>query len=76
MCYQTKGEQYLIFTKKKNKTKQNKDHDYIPQTESTPNPFKCAVHPLLQFSEVCQREIAKTVYKMTVERTNHCVCLY
>ena len=47
--------------------KTNKDHDYIQQTDTAPNSFKCAVHPLLQFAEVCQREILKMEKEKSVK---------
>ena len=41
------------------KVNKNLSKDIFDMTNSLPNSFKCAVHPLLQFREVCEKELIR-----------------
>ena len=50
----------------------NTDHSYCSPEEptpttNTPNDFKCAVHPLLQFSDICLKEIKKIEKELSID---------
>jgi hypothetical protein len=41
------------------KVNNNLSKGIFDMTNSLPNLFKCAVHPLLQFREVCEKELIR-----------------
>jgi hypothetical protein len=41
------------------KVNKNLSKDILDMTNSLPNSFKCVVHPLLQFREVCEKELIR-----------------
>ena len=41
------------------KVNKNLSKGIFDMTNSLPNLFKCAVHPLLQFREVCEKELIR-----------------